>query len=172
MLPVGITLARAVICFKSFKKNKSRRERQHPTAVRQNHMQQTAQRDVLFVSPVREDQAALRRIVGADYPIPAATCRQAFWQLGRNRFDVVLCNTDLPDGSWIDILDHIAASEDPPLLIVTSRLADDHLWSKVLNFGGFDVLSTPFHESEVCHVLETARFRRQCRTGPHLAAGA
>jgi len=116
--------------------------------------------DILFVSPVRDDQAALRRIAGANAIIRAWDRRQAFRRLDRERFAVVLCDRDLPDGSWIDVLDRIAAADDPPLLIVTSRLADDQLWSKVLNLGGFDVISTPFRETELRHVLESARARR------------
>jgi DNA-binding response OmpR family regulator len=41
----------------------------------------------------------------------------------------------------------------PRILIVTSRFADDYLWSEVLNFGGYDVLSKPFSEEEVRHVF-------------------
>src|SRR4051794_21342622 len=112
---------------------------------------------ILFVSPVRQDQAAFRRIVSRGHSaIPAASCRQAVKRLGRDRVGVVLCDQDLPDGSWLNILDHIAASEDPPLLIVTSRLADERLWAEVLNLGGFDVIAKPFHASEVLHVLRTA----------------
>jgi FixJ family two-component response regulator len=34
-------------------------------------------------------------------------------------------------------------------LIVTSRLADEHLWSVALNLGAWDVLAKPFDRSEV-----------------------
>ena len=136
-------------------------------------MEQTTAGDLLFVSPIREDQAALRRIAGVHATIPAASCRQAFRCLGRDRFEVVFCESDLPDGSWLEVLDRIADLYDPPPLIVTSRLADGHLWSKVLNLGGFDVLSTPFREPEVRHALQSARAHR---TGParvgRRAAGA
>ena len=37
----------------------------------------------------------------------------------------------------------------PPSLIVLSCRADEFLWAKVLNLGGFDVLMTPFEAEEV-----------------------
>ena len=43
-----------------------------------------------------------------------------------------------------------------PLLVVTSRLADEHLWVEVLNLGGHDVLAKPFQAAEVQWVLENA----------------
>ena len=95
--------------------------------------------------------------------IRAATCRQALERLGHIPVAVVLCDSDLPDGSWLDLFDSVASADDPPLLIVTSRMADERLWAEVLNLGGFDVIAKPFAEKEVLHVLETARMHRACR---------
>jgi hypothetical protein len=33
----------------------------------------------------------------------------------------------------------------PPLLVVTSRLADDRLWWEALNLGGYNVLAKPLN---------------------------
>jgi DNA-binding response OmpR family regulator len=44
----------------------------------------------------------------------------------------------------------------PPQLVVTSRLADDHLWAEVLNIGGFDVLARPLDRDEVERVVASA----------------
>ncbi len=60
-----------------------------------------------------------------------------------------MCEQQLPDGDWKDLLEQTLETPNPPSLIVTSRLADDHLWSEVLNLGGYDVLNRPFRESEV-----------------------
>jgi DNA-binding response OmpR family regulator len=120
-------------------------------------MEQPSSSAVLFISPVRPDQAALRRILCRRHrAIPAATCRHALRLLNQARVPIVLCDGTLPDGTWLDILNAIAASDNPPLLIVTSRNADDRLWAEVLNLGGFDVLAKPFIDSEVLHVLRTA----------------
>jgi hypothetical protein len=44
----------------------------------------------------------------------------------------------------------------PPLLVVTSRIADDRLWSEVLNLGGYNVLAKPLNMKEVFHVVGLA----------------
>ncbi len=69
----------------------------------------------------------------------------------------MVCERDLPDGNWRDVLDAASARPDPPPLIVTSRLADDHLWAEVLNLGGYDVLAQPFDHDEVRRVGALAR---------------
>jgi len=48
----------------------------------------------------------------------------------------------------------------PPLLIVTSRLADERLWAEVLNLGAHDVLAKPFNAEEVVRVLDLTRMHR------------
>ena len=40
---------------------------------------------------------------------------------------VVVCDCSLPDGGWKDLLEEAAGLPDPPVVIVTSRLADDRL---------------------------------------------
>lgn len=69
---------------------------------------------------------------------------------------VVLCDQALSDGSWKDLLDEIASLPAPPVLIVTSRLADDHLWAEVMSCGGYDVLEKPFNQSELVRVISLA----------------
>jgi DNA-binding response OmpR family regulator len=59
--------------------------------------------------------------------------------------------------------------EQPPLLIVTSRLADDALWSEALNLGAHDVLAQPFDRHQVERVFASARRRFEFR--PELARG-
>ena len=50
----------------------------------------------------------------------------------------------------------------PPNLILFSRLADESLWAKVLNLGGFDLLMTPFEPEEVLRVSFAAWSRWEC----------
>jgi FixJ family two-component response regulator len=47
------------------------------------------------------------------------------------------------------MLEHISLLPYPPLLIVTSRLADARLWAEALNLGAYDVLAKPFDATEV-----------------------
>jgi DNA-binding response OmpR family regulator len=75
---------------------------------------------------------------------------------------VLLCERDYADGNWEDLLKATVRLPDPPSLIVFSRLADESLWAKVLNLGGFDVLMTPFEPEEVLRVTFAAWSRWEC----------
>jgi len=77
--------------------------------------------------------------------------------LRRHPVQVVIAKSDMPDGSWREMLDHLRCLVRPPLLIVTSRTADEHLWAEVLNLGGYDVLAEPFERDEMVRVVASAR---------------
>ncbi len=106
---------------------------------------------ILSISPDADDHSCLRSIIGQSrWRLLTAnnlfTARALLLQ--RNDISVVLCECDLKTGTWADILKHIQPLSYPPSLIVTSRLADDRLWSIVLNEGGWDLLSKPFDRCE------------------------
>lgn len=115
---------------------------------------------VLYVSPNAGDQAALRRIVeGIPCQLSVAfNCRQAAAQLTNEQIAVIFCDSVLEDGTWKRLLNQIQERSRQPLLIVTSRLADEELWAEVLNLGGYDVLAKPFRPDEVRYTLTTAIF--------------
>jgi DNA-binding NtrC family response regulator len=124
---------------------------------------QTGEREIpvriLSVSADAADHLALRRLL-AGVPCQIAssgTCRGALQHLIRGGISVVICEANLPDGTWLDILNDVQSSRERPLLIVTSRFADEYLWAEVLNLGGFDVIAKPFQEPEVRHIVESAR---------------
>ena len=110
---------------------------------------------VLSISPFRQDHDFLRSVLGRISEV--CTCREAVALFNREKTAVLICERDLPDGNWKDILGLIAPVPYPPRLIVTSRLADEHLWSEVLNLGGYDVLAKPFDVKEVSRVMALAR---------------
>jgi len=57
---------------------------------------------------------------------------------------------------WVDVLDQIQSMPHPPSVIVTSRMADEQLWSEALNLGAWDVLAKPLDPSEVIRSVESA----------------
>ena len=83
--------------------------------------------------------------------------------LRRNPVHVVIADAGIPQRNWKEILESVGSLKPAPLLIVTSRTADDHLWAEVLNMGGFDVLAQPFDRVEVERVLASARRRFHAR---------
>ena len=93
----------------------------------------------------------------------AAVRRRATECLKRHTVHVVIVKSDMPDWRWQEALNHLRCLAHPPLLIVTSRTADEYLWAEVLNIGGWDVLSQPFERDEVVRVVASARrhFDRQ-----------
>lgn len=101
---------------------------------------------------------------------------QALRHLRRRPVQVVLADAEVPGWSWKQILEELRGQAPSPQLVVASRTADDFLWSKVLNLGGYDVLPRPFERDELERVLVSARrhFEPQVvRTAPRVAvAGA
>ena len=116
---------------------------------------------VLSVSPTPQDHLMLRHALdSAKWRVLAvATRRGALERLRVNTVSVIVCESVLEDGTWRDLLDHNRGCADGTPLIVTSRRADDYLWSEVLNLGGYDVLAKPFSDREVRHVLQTVALR-------------
>ncbi|MBZ5624123.1 MAG: response regulator [Acidobacteriia bacterium] len=118
---------------------------------------ETAFNVVLSVSPNDEDCASLGRIFPSGWAVIAsATVASALSVLREIPIPVAICDCDLAPGTWREILDHIAHLPDPPLLIVTSRLADERLWAEALNLGAWDVLAKPFDTNEVIRIVSVA----------------
>jgi DNA-binding response OmpR family regulator len=71
---------------------------------------------------------------------------------------VMIIDGDVKALSWRDFLQRISASQArrAPKLIVVSRLADDLLWSEVLNRGGYDLLAKPLDAHEVERIVRSA----------------
>ena len=129
---------------------------------------------ILSVSAEAEDHIAVRQSLSG---IPcrvqtAESCHSAFGILRYGHISIVVCERDLPDGSWRDVLERVDSSPEMPFLIVTSRLADEWLWAEVLNLGGYDVLAKPFNADETRHVLVTAYLGRRHRSRGQQAAMA
>ena len=128
---------------------------------RVNRSESTAVR-ILAVTPNEEDHAALDRMLSR----PAWAVDRARSLSGaitklrkRNSIPVVLCARDLSGNSWRDMLEQLERVDEPPLLIVISRCADEQLWAEALNLGAYDVLAKPFNADEVIRVLSSACLR-------------
>jgi len=121
---------------------------------------------VLSVSSNRDDHASLRTIFDrADWSLfgeskwALRVCtgvESALTALRANTIPIVIAERDLAPASWREMLARISLLPDPPLLLVTSRLADEYLWAEALNLGVYDVLAKPFDASEVTRVLSLA----------------
>ncbi|MGO9255725.1 MAG: response regulator [Bryobacteraceae bacterium] len=123
---------------------------------------------VLSVSPNHEDCVSLERIFKSGWTVIAsATVASALSVLREMTIPIVVCDSDLAPGTWGEMLDHISLLPDPPLLIVSSRLADDRLWAEALNLGAWDVLAKPFDTEEASRIVSFAWQHWQDRHGVH-----
>jgi len=86
----------------------------------------------------------------------ASDAAEAKQILSQTSIPVILYESDLPAGNWKDVLVAVAELPSPPMLIVTSRTADEFLWAEVLNLGGHDVLAKPFNSLEFIRVISMA----------------
>jgi DNA-binding NtrC family response regulator len=84
------------------------------------------------------------------------TLQQARTKLQQDRYDVILTESTLPDGRWLDVLHLARECPDDLKVIVTDPLADAHFWAEALNMGAYDLLAQPFYEPEVRRILYNA----------------
>lgn len=112
---------------------------------------------VLIVGQVEDDGG--RGSVFGQFPWQtdrAANFLEAIVHIHRSLPRVVVCERDLPDGSWKDVLEMARSLPGTPPVIVTSRHADDYLWAEVLNLGGYDVLRKPLDKREATRSISLA----------------
>ena len=119
---------------------------------------------VLAVAPESE-RAVLRRMLEHSRwtLIEASTVEEAAATLRQPIPLVLICEAELPDGTWTELLDHARSLSAPPPVIVTARQADDDFWMQVLNRGGYNVLGKPFSEREVFEMISVAWRHRKDR---------
>lgn len=140
---------------------------------------------VLSVSSAEEDHFHLQDIFSsparmlytdASFTLTAkSTIAAAKGVLQRGRTSIVICEYELAQGSWKELLDFAETLAAPPPVVVTSRVADERMWAEVLNLGGYDVLARPFHSEEVIRTVTSAcslwQHRFQCRAESSQRAG-
>ena len=110
----------------------------------------------LLVSPFESDHAVLSLVFShSNWKLQSAhDFKAALSLMSRETIPVIICN--LGNRDWKALLDAGAKLPNPPKLIVSSRLMDEHLWAEVLNMGGYDVLTTPFDSREVFRSVSMA----------------
>ena len=114
------------------------------------------ERAFLMISPCAEDHIRFNEILcGSNCVLQGvATRREATIMMRKYRPAVVICERDLPDGDWRDVLTESSMLSQPPSLIVMSRLADEYLWAEVLKLHGHDLLAKPLKTREVCLAID------------------
>jgi hypothetical protein len=89
------------------------------------------------------------------------TCADALDFVRRHRVPLVICEEELPDGSWREVLQATSMKPERPLLIVAYRLGDDPHWSSILGQS----CKTPVAVSST-----SKEYGRSSISSPHSAA--
>ena len=98
--------------------------------------------------------------------VHAGSCQEARILLKEHPpVSVVITDVSLIDGNWCDVFRYLVDNGIHASVVVSSRLADERLWSEVLWRGAYDVLVEPYEADEVRRIVEGAL--RAATSGPN-----
>jgi len=75
---------------------------------------------------------------------------------GLNPAPLVFTDTQLPDGTWADILAEAEKAAQPVNVIVVARVVDTHFYLEAIETGAFDFLAPPFMAADLAYVVRSA----------------
>jgi DNA-binding NtrC family response regulator len=82
---------------------------------------------------------------------------QAKRMLGElNPAPLVFTDTELPDGTWTDILAVAEKAARPVNVVVVARVADTRFYAETIQVGAFDFIAPPFNATDLAHVVRCA----------------
>lgn len=84
------------------------------------------------------------------------SCQEALKTMEATGARVVVTDTELSDGTWRDLVDAARQQANPPAVVVTSRHADEALWTDVIEHGAFDLVPVPGETGEFLRVVRLA----------------
>ena len=105
----------------------------------------------LLVSPFPSDHVAVEEVflyLGWELNT-AYDCAEALALMRQTSTPVVVCESDLRDGNWKTVLQACAGMDEPPRLLVSSRLADAKLLDEARELGAYCVLASPLDSREI-----------------------
>jgi DNA-binding NtrC family response regulator len=73
-----------------------------------------------------------------------------------NTCDLAFVDSDLPDGSWRDLIQFIVAGRELCEIVVCARVGDERLWAEVIQCGAFDLIPEPLERQEVLRIMNSA----------------
>ena len=75
---------------------------------------------------------------------------------GPLKYDLAFVDSELPDGSWRDVLQFLVASNAGCEMVVCARCGDERLWAEVIQCGAFDLVPEPFERQEMLRIIRSA----------------
>lgn len=119
--------------------------------------------------PCETLKPVLRRL-GVD-TFSVSSCAEAARLLEQTEPHLLLTDTMLPDGTWIDVLNLAEDAAAPICTILVGTSQDPELLQAALNYGAFDCLSPPFDAEAVSELLQRAMLRVRAGRERHARAG-
>jgi DNA-binding NtrC family response regulator len=132
-------------------------------------------KNILLVMPQERWHRMMRFLSDSGMEVFAAeSVREAQEKLpGPVKYDLAFVDSELPDGSWRDVLQFVVAANIGCEMIVCSRCGDERLWAEVIQCGAFDLIPEPFERQEVLRIVRSAlESRYMQRFGPAVEARA
>ena len=84
----------------------------------------------------------------------ASSCSEVQRRLeGSDPPELIFTDTQLLDGTWVDVLRLAERAATPVNVIVVSRLVDVRFYIEVVETGAFDYIAPPFEPSGLAHVV-------------------
>ena len=113
---------------------------------------------LLAILPGQEDAEQLRRIAaGLGWSVSVVdTPAEAMARLQSEPVTAAICDQDLPQEDWREVMNRIAALPKSPCVLLASRVMDQYLWNEVIQCRGYDVVSKPFQSEELRRVVAFA----------------
>jgi putative two-component system response regulator len=96
--------------------------------------------------------------------VPATVAAEAHELLDQEDFDLVLTDMDLPGGSGLDLLMHIAAEHAGVATVVVTATSDKKIARAALDAGAYAYVLKPFDDNEMLINLASAVRRRAAET--------
>ena len=120
-------------------------------------------RDVLVVSSDDEVRRNLAGIVGlcGMEPVLCVTVADSQAVLTRYPIHVVVCEDQLADGNYRDVLEAVKRTTVDAPVIVVSRLADWNEYLNAVRAGAFDYIGLPPRQAEIEWAIRNALNERE-----------
>jgi len=84
---------------------------------------------------------------------------------GQNPAPLVFTDTELPDGTWVDILTEAERAAQPVNVIVVARVVDTRFYQETIETGAFDFIVPPFVATDLEYVVRSALDNVAARRG-------
>jgi DNA-binding NtrC family response regulator len=126
---------------------------------------------ILLVMPQVRRERILRILSDSGNDVYAAqSVKEAQEALaGPVKYHLAFVDSELPDGSWRDVLQFIVASRAGCEMVVCARCGDERLWAEVIQCGAFDLVPEPLEKQELQRIIRSALDSRYLQRFGHAA---